>query len=52
MSTTLTTNTLVEGQGGRVALIYRFKSVICLACRFVKALKNPYVVLVSGHNRG
>lgn len=52
LSTTLATNALVEGQGGRVALIYigfREKDLDGHGLR--DALKgDPYIVLTGGHN--
>ncbi|MGB3245443.1 MAG: hydantoinase/oxoprolinase family protein [Sulfitobacter sp.] len=52
LSTTLATNALVEGQGGRVALIYiGFKERDLLAHGLSEALKgDPYVVLEGGHD--
>lgn len=52
LSTTLATNALVEGQGGRVALIYiGFKESDLTAHGLAEALKgDPYVVLAGGHN--
>ena len=52
LSTTLATNALVEGQGGRVALIYiGFKERDLAAHGLAEALKgDPYVVLQGGHN--
>ena len=52
LSTTLATNALVEGQGGRVALIYiGFKERDLAAHGLAEALKgDPYVVLAGGHN--
>lgn len=52
LSTTLATNALVEGQGGRVALIYiGFKERDLEAHGLAQALKGePYVVLAGGHN--
>ena len=52
LSTTLATNALVEGQGGRVALIYiGFKERDLEAHGLAQALKgDPYVVLAGGHN--
>jgi len=52
LSTTLATNALVEGQGGRVALIYiGFKERDLAAHGLAEALKgDPYVVLSGGHN--
>lgn len=52
LSTTLATNALVEGQGGRVALIYvGFKERDLQAHGLADALKgDPYLVLAGGHN--
>lgn len=52
LSTTLATNALVEGQGGRVALIYvGFRERDLEAHGLAEALKgDPYVVLAGGHN--
>lgn len=52
LSTTLATNALVEGQGGRVALIYiGFKERDLEAHGLAEALKgDPYLVLAGGHN--
>ena len=52
LSTTLATNALVEGQGGRVALIYiGFKERDLAAHGLAEALKgDPYVILTGGHN--
>ncbi len=52
LSTTLATNALVEGQGGRVALIYiGFRERDLAAHGLAEALKgDPYVVLAGGHN--
>ncbi|MGC1497719.1 MAG: hydantoinase/oxoprolinase family protein [Sulfitobacter sp.] len=52
LSTTLATNALVEGQGGRVALIYiGFKERDLMAHGLSEALKgDPYIVLAGGHN--
>ena len=52
LSTTLATNALVEGQGGRVALIYiGFKERDLEAHGLAEALKgDPYIVLAGGHN--
>jgi N-methylhydantoinase A/oxoprolinase/acetone carboxylase beta subunit len=52
LSTTLATNALVEGQGGRVALIYiGFKERDLEAHGLAEALKgDPFVVLEGGHN--
>ncbi|MGJ5619462.1 hydantoinase/oxoprolinase N-terminal domain-containing protein [Sulfitobacter sp. MF3-043] len=52
LSTTLATNALVEGQGGRVALIYiGFKESDLVAHGLAEALKgDPHVVLTGGHN--
>jgi N-methylhydantoinase A/oxoprolinase/acetone carboxylase beta subunit len=52
LSTTLATNALVEGQGGRVALIYiGFKESDLDAHGLSDALKgDPYIVLSGGHN--
>jgi len=52
LSTTLATNALVEGQGGRVALIYvGFKERDLETHGLLDALKgDPYVVLAGGHN--
>lgn len=52
LSTTLATNALVEGQGGRVALIYiGFKERDLAAHGLSEALKgDPYVILTGGHN--
>ena len=52
LSTTLATNALVEGQGGRVALIFvGFKERDLQAHGLSEALKgDPYVVLAGGHN--
>ena len=52
LSTTLATNALVEGQGGRVALIYiGFREKDLAAHGLADALKgDPYVVLEGGHD--
>ena len=52
LSTTLATNALVEGQGGRVALIYiGFKERDLTTHGLLDALKSdPYLVLDGGHN--
>jgi N-methylhydantoinase A/oxoprolinase/acetone carboxylase beta subunit len=52
LSTTLATNALVEGQGGRVALIYiGFKEKDLAGHGLAEALKgDPCVVLAGGHN--
>lgn len=52
LSTTLATNALVEGQGGRVALIYiGFKERDLATHGLLDALKgDPYLVLGGGHN--
>jgi N-methylhydantoinase A/oxoprolinase/acetone carboxylase beta subunit len=52
LSTTLATNALVEGQGGRVALIYvGFKERDLQAHGLADALKgDPYLVVSGGHN--
>lgn len=52
LSTTLATNALVEGQGGRVALILvGFKDRDLEAHGLLDALKgDPHVVLAGGHN--
>ena len=52
LSTTLATNALVEGQGGRVALIYiGFKERDLGTHGLLDALKgDPYLVLDGGHN--
>lgn len=52
LSTTLATNALVEGQGGRVALIYiGFKERDLETHGLSEALKgDPHVVLAGGHN--
>lgn len=52
LSTTLATNALVEGQGGRVALIYiGFKEQDLEKHGLLDALKgDPAVVLTGGHN--
>lgn len=52
LSTTLATNALVEGQGGRVALIYiGFKESDLAAHGLADALKgDPHIVLAGGHN--
>ncbi len=52
LSTTLATNALVEGQGGRVALIYiGFKERDLATHGLLDALKgDPYLVLDGGHN--
>lgn len=52
LSTTLATNALVEGQGGRVALIYiGFKERDLAAHGLGEALKgDPYLVCAGGHN--
>ena len=52
LSTTLATNALVEGQGGRVALIYvGFKEKDLAAHGLADALKgDPFIVLAGGHN--
>jgi N-methylhydantoinase A/oxoprolinase/acetone carboxylase beta subunit len=52
LSTTLATNALVEGQGGRVALIYiGFREKDLATHGLAAALKgDPFVVLEGGHN--
>ncbi len=52
LSTTLATNALVEGQGGRVALVYiGFKERDLAAHGLDTALKgDPYLVVAGGHN--
>lgn len=52
LSTTLATNALVEGQGGRVALIYiGFKERDLETHGLLAALQgDPHVVLAGGHN--
>lgn len=52
LSTTLATNALVEGQGGRVALIYiGFKERDLETHGLLQALKgDPHIVLAGGHN--
>ncbi len=52
LSTTLATNALVEGQGGRVALIYiGFREKDLAAQGLADALKgDPFIVLSGGHN--
>ncbi|MEW9920077.1 hydantoinase/oxoprolinase N-terminal domain-containing protein [Marimonas sp. MJW-29] len=52
LSTTLATNALVEGQGGRVALIYiGFRESDLQAHGLAEALKgDPHIVLEGGHN--
>ncbi len=52
LSTTLATNALVEGQGGRVALIYiGFRDRDLAAHGLADALKgDPCIVLTGGHN--
>lgn len=52
LSTTLATNALVEGQGGRVALIYiGFREKDLDAHGLREALKgDPYIVLGGGHD--
>ncbi len=52
LSTTLATNALVEGQGGRVALIYiGFRERDLEAHGLAEALKgDPSIVLAGGHN--
>ncbi|WP_299413715.1 hydantoinase/oxoprolinase family protein [uncultured Sulfitobacter sp.] len=52
LSTTLATNALVEGQGGRVALIYiGFKESDLETHGLLDALKgDPHLVLAGGHN--
>ena len=52
LSTTLATNALVEGQGGRVALIYiGFKEKDLSGHGLADALKgDPCIVLAGGHN--
>lgn len=52
LSTTLATNALVEGQGGRVALIYvGFKERDLATHGLAEALKgDPYLVCAGGHN--
>ncbi|MEP1767340.1 MAG: hydantoinase/oxoprolinase family protein [Sulfitobacter sp.] len=52
LSTTLATNALVEGQGGRVALIYiGFKERDLETHGLLDALKgDPHIVLAGGHN--
>lgn len=52
LSTTLATNALVEGQGGRVALVYiGFRERDLEAHGLREALKgDPYIVLEGGHD--
>jgi N-methylhydantoinase A/oxoprolinase/acetone carboxylase beta subunit len=52
LSTTLATNALVEGQGGRVGLIYiGFRERDLEAHGLADALKgDPHIVLAGGHN--
>ncbi len=52
LSTTLATNALVEGQGGRVALVYiGFRERDLAAHGLDTALKgDPYLVVTGGHN--
>ncbi|MBD3665457.1 hydantoinase/oxoprolinase family protein [Sulfitobacter sp. TSTF-M16] len=52
LSTTLATNALVEGQGGRVGLIsIGFRERDLAAHGLIEALKgDPHVVLAGGHN--
>ncbi len=52
LSTTLATNALVEGQGGRVALVYiGFRDRDLAAHGLADALKgDPYVILAGGHD--
>jgi N-methylhydantoinase A/oxoprolinase/acetone carboxylase beta subunit len=52
LSTTLATNALVEGQGGRVALVYiGFRERDLETHGLLEALKgDPYVVLAGGHD--
>lgn len=52
LSTTLATNALVEGQGGRVALVYiGFKERDLEMHGLLEALKgDPHIVLAGGHN--
>ena len=52
LSTTLATNALVEGQGGRIALIYiGFKDRDLETHGLLDALKgDPHLVLAGGHN--
>ncbi|KIN62648.1 Hydantoinase/oxoprolinase [Sulfitobacter noctilucicola] len=52
LSTTLATNALVEGQGGRVALIYiGFQEKDLQTQGLADALKgDPFIVLEGGHN--
>ncbi|MCX7558366.1 hydantoinase/oxoprolinase family protein [Sulfitobacter sp. F26204] len=52
LSTTLATNALVEGQGGRVALVYiGFREKDLQGHGLADALKgDPYVVLEGGHS--
>lgn len=52
LSTTLATNALVEGQGGRVALVFiGFKERDLETHGLAEALKgDPFVVLAGGHN--
>ncbi|KIN65626.1 Hydantoinase/oxoprolinase [Sulfitobacter noctilucae] len=52
LSTTLATNALVEGQGGRVALIYiGFREKDIAAQGLAEALRgDPYLLLEGGHN--
>jgi len=52
LSTTLATNALVEGQGGRVALIYiGFRERDLEAHGLLDALKgDPHIALAGGHN--
>lgn len=54
LSTTLATNALVEGQGGRVALIYiGFREKDLDRHGLKEALKgDPHIVLSGGHNHG
>lgn len=52
LSTTLATNALVEGQGGRVALVFiGFRERDLAAHGLTEALKDdPVIVLAGGHN--
>jgi len=52
LSTTLATNALVEGQGGRVALVYiGFRERDLATHGLLEALKgDPHVVLAGGHD--
>lgn len=54
LSTTLATNALVEGQGGRVGLIYiGFDARDLDAHGLREALRgDPFIVLAGGHNHG